>query len=53
VTADPDCHAESVRAGRKPDNVIDTDALRPLTRANLQEALREIAATQSRFPRMR
>jgi CBS domain-containing protein len=45
-------HAEAVRAGRKPDNVIDTDALRPLTRANLQEALREVAAAQSRFPRM-
>jgi CBS domain-containing protein len=39
-------HAEAVRAGRKPDNVIDTDALRPLTRANLQEALRAVAAAQ-------
>jgi CBS domain-containing protein len=45
-------HAEAVRAGRKLDNVIDTDALRPLTRANLQEALREVAAAQSRFPRL-
>ena len=45
-------HAEAVRAGRKPDNVIDTDALRPLARANLQEALREVAAAQSRFPRL-
>jgi CBS domain-containing protein len=45
-------HAEAVRASRKPDNVIDTDALRPLTRANLQEALREVAAAQSRFPRL-
>ena len=39
-------HAEAVRAGGKPDNVIDTDALRPLTRANLQEALRAVAAAQ-------
>jgi CBS domain-containing protein len=45
-------HADGVRQGRKPDNVIDTDALRPLTRANLQEALREVAAAQSRFPRL-
>ena len=40
-------HAEAVRAGKKPDNVIDTDALRPLTRANLQEALRAVAAAQN------
>jgi signal-transduction protein with cAMP-binding, CBS, and nucleotidyltransferase domain len=45
-------HAEAVRAGRKPDNTIDTRTLRPLTRANLQEALREVAAAQSRFPRL-
>jgi len=45
-------HAEAVRAGTKPDNVIDTRALRPLTRVNLQEALREVAAAQSRFPRL-
>ena len=45
-------HAAAVREGRKPDNVIDTDALRPLTRASLQEALREVAAAQSRFPRL-
>ena len=45
-------HAEAVRAGRKLDNVIDTDALRPLVRADLQEALREVAAAQSRFPRL-
>ena len=41
-------HAEAVRAGRKPDNTIDTRALRPLARANLQEALREVAAAQAR-----
>jgi CBS domain-containing protein len=40
-------HAEAVRAGKKPDNVIDTDALRPLTRATLQEALRAVAAAQN------
>ncbi len=45
-------HADAVREGRKPDNVIDTDALRPLTRANLQEALRVVTAAQSRFPRL-
>lgn len=45
-------HAEAVRGERKPDNVIDTDALRPLVRANLQEALREVTAAQSRFPRL-
>ena len=45
-------HADAVRAGRTPDNVIDTDALRPLTRVNLQEALREVAAAQSRSPQL-
>ena len=45
-------HAAAVREGREPDNVIDTDALRPLTRANLQEALRAVAAAQSRSPRL-
>ena len=45
-------HAGAVREGRKPDNVIDTDTLRPLTRANLQETLRVVAAAQSRSPRL-
>ena len=45
-------HAEAVRAGDKPDNTIDARELRPLTRANLQEALREVAAAQSRFPKL-
>jgi CBS domain-containing protein len=45
-------HADAVREGRKPDNIIDTGALRPLTRANLQEALRAVAAAQTRFPRL-
>ena len=44
-------HADAVRAGRKPDNTIDTDTLRPLTRANLREALRVVAAAQERLPR--
>jgi len=41
-------HADAVRAGRGPDNTIDTRTLRPLARANLQEALREVAAAQAR-----
>jgi CBS domain-containing protein len=43
-------HAGALRAGKKPDNVIDTRTLRPLVRANLQEALRAVAAAQKRFP---
>jgi CBS domain-containing protein len=45
-------HANAVRAGRPADNIITTETLRPLTRATLQEALREVAAAQSRFPRL-
>ncbi len=45
-------HADAVREGHPPDNTIDTGALRPLTRANLQEALRAVAAAQTRFPRL-
>ena len=45
-------HAEAVRAGRTPDNVIDTSTLRPITRAYLQESLRELAAARKRFPRI-
>ena len=45
-------HANAIRGGRKLDNVIDTANLRPLTKATLQEALREVAAAQSRFPRL-
>jgi CBS domain-containing protein len=41
-------HAEAVRAGRAPDNTIDTRTLRPLVRANLQEAMRAVAAAQAR-----
>jgi CBS domain-containing protein len=41
-------HANALRAGRRPDNAIDTAKLRPLTRASLQEALRVVAAAQRR-----
>ncbi len=44
-------HAEAVRAGVRPDNVIDTDTLRPLTQAKLHEALRVVAAAQATLPR--
>ncbi len=43
-------HANAIRKGRTPDNAIDTAALRPLTRLNLQEALRVVAAAQRRLP---
>jgi CBS domain-containing protein len=45
-------HANAVRAGRRPDNLIDTAILRPLTRVTFQEALRVVAAAQKRFPRL-
>jgi len=44
-------HARAVREGRAPDNILDTSTLRPLTRADLQETLRELAAARKRFPR--
>jgi hypothetical protein len=44
-------HAHAIRAGRSPDNVIDTATLRPLTRATLHEALREVDAAPKRFLR--
>jgi len=44
-------HANAIRGGRTPDNVIDVSKLRPLTRATLQEALREVSAAQKRLPR--
>ena len=43
-------HARLLQAGRAPHNVIDVATLRPLTRVTLQEALREVAAAQKRFP---
>jgi CBS domain-containing protein len=45
-------HANAIRHGRTLDNVIDTATLRPLTKVTLQEAMREVAAVQSRFPRL-
>jgi CBS domain-containing protein len=45
-------HARQVRLGKQPDNILDTSTLRPLTRASLQETLRELAAARKRFPRV-
>ena len=42
-------HANRMRNGRPLDNVSDTWTLPPLTRASLQEALREIVSAQKRF----
>ena len=44
-------HAHALRAGQRPDNIIDTATLRPLTRVALHEALRERAAAPKRFLR--
>ena len=43
-------HANLIRAGRRPDDAVDSTRLRPLTYAELQEALRVIAAAQKRTP---
>lgn len=43
-------HVNAIRNDRALDNVIDTATLRPLDHANLQEALRLVAAEQKRFP---
>ena len=42
-------HANRLRNGRPVDNIIETWTLPPLTRASLQEALREIVSAQKRF----
>jgi CBS domain-containing protein len=42
-------HANRLRNGRSLDNVIETWTLPPLTRASLQEALREVVSAQKRF----
>ena len=42
-------HANRLRNGRPLDNIIETWTLPPLTRASLQEALREVVAAQKRF----
>ncbi len=43
-------HAAAVREGRAPDDLIETARLKPLTKASLQEALREVLAAQRRPP---
>jgi len=45
-------HANAIRRGGPLDNIIDVTTLRPLTKVTLQEAMREVAAVQSRFPRL-
>jgi CBS domain-containing protein len=45
-------HAFAIRNGKPLDNIIDVSTLPPITRASLQEAIREVAATQHRFPRL-
>ena len=45
-------HANAIRIDRPPDNILRVDMLRPLTRATLQEALREIAAVQKNLPKV-
>jgi CBS domain-containing protein len=42
-------HANRLRSGSPVDNVIETWTLPPLTRASLQEALREVLSAQKRF----
>ena len=43
-------HATLIEQGREPHNVIDTEALSPLVRVSLQEALRAVAAAQKLLP---
>ena len=45
-------HANRLRHERPVDNIIETWTLPPLTRASLQEALREIVSAQKRFRRV-
>ena len=45
-------NAYAIRNGVPLDNIIDVSTLRPLTKVTLQEAMREVAAVQSRFPRL-
>jgi len=44
-----DHHAACLQHGKEPDNVVDPAALPPLTRAQLREAFRAIAAAQKRL----
>jgi CBS domain-containing protein len=50
-TVQLDHQAEAVRSRQDPDNMIDTDRLRPLTQATLREALRVVATAQQQLPR--
>ena len=43
-------HADLVRAGRPPDNEVDTDELPRIVRAGLQEALRIVDESQHLLP---
>jgi CBS domain-containing protein len=42
-------HAACMREGRQPDNLLDPDALPPLHRATLREALHEVQAEQKKL----
>ncbi|MGI8507557.1 MAG: putative nucleotidyltransferase substrate binding domain-containing protein [Solirubrobacteraceae bacterium] len=43
-------HAERIAAGAPADNLIDPDALAPIARADLREALNVVRRTQKRLP---
>lgn len=43
-------HVEAIRAGRRPEDAIDTAKLRPLTKAELQEAYRVVLNAQRVLP---
>ena len=45
-------HADAIRRGAPPDNIISPADLRPVARVTLQESLRVVAAAQKRFPRL-
>ena len=45
-------HANAIRAGRGADDAVDSTQLRPLTYAELQEALRIVAWAQKRVPQV-
>lgn len=45
-------HANAIRAGRGADDAVDSTKLKPLTYAELQEALRLIAWAQKRVPQV-
>ena len=45
-------HAFAIRHDKPVDNTMDVSTLWPIDRVMLQEALREVASTQRRFPRL-